>query len=97
MEKWKFLGKNLIHNQVFHNTTTPYSIYSIICHRSKTKKNLELVYLKWKELNQIVLGLERGSGATMKGHLCLTKMDLDNPGGNVEVESLQIGSCLGHF
>ena len=40
---------------------------------------------KMKELDQIVL--QKGLFTSIKGHLCLTKGHLDNPKGQVEVES----------
>ena len=50
--------------------------------RTKTMQN----YLfKMKELDQIVL--QEGLLASIKGHLCLTKGHLDNPEGQVKVES----------
>ena len=45
-----------------------------------------------KELGQIVL--EKGPFASIKGHLCLTKVHLGNPERETEVESPLIGS---HF
>ena len=47
---------------------------------------------KMKELGQIVL--EKGPFASIKGHLCLTKVHLGNPERETEVESPLIGS---HF
>ena len=43
-----------------------------------------------KELDQIVFQI--GLFASIKGHRCLTKWHLDNTEGQVEVESLLIGS-----
>ena len=43
-----------------------------------------------KELRQIVL--QEGLSASTKGHLDLTKGHLNNPEGQVEVESSLIGS-----
>ena len=43
-----------------------------------------------KTLDQIVL--QKGSFASIKGHLCLTNGHLEHPEGQVEVESPQIGS-----
>ena len=43
-----------------------------------------------KELDQIVL--QKVLFASIKGHLCLTKMHLDNPERQVVVESPLIGS-----
>ena len=40
---------------------------------------------KKKELDQIVL--QKGLFASITGHLCLTKGHLNNPDGQVEVES----------
>ena len=47
---------------------------------------------KMKELDQIVF--QKELFASIKGHLCLTKEHLDNPEGQVEVESLIIGSFI---
>ena len=50
--------------------------------RTKTMQN----YLfKMKELDQIAL--QEGLLTSIKGHLCLTKGHLDNPEGQVKVES----------
>ena len=43
-----------------------------------------------KELEDIVL--QKGLFASVKGHLCLTKGHLENPEGQVQVESTLIGS-----
>ena len=45
-----------------------------------------------EKLNQIVL--QKGRFASVKGHLCLTKGHLDNPEGQVEVESPLIKNYL---
>ena len=48
-----------------------------------------------KELDQIVL--QKGLFASIKGHLCLAKGHLDNPKGQVGVESPLIGSYFWKF
>ena len=53
-------------------------------------------YEKWRNcLFTTVLG--KGYFTSIKGHLCLTKGDLDKPEGQVEVKSSLIRSCFWHF
>ena len=43
-------------------------------------------------MNQLILG--KGLLACIKGHLCLTEGHLDNPKGQVKVESPLIRTCF---
>ena len=74
------------------STFTFYIIHFIVYNTSYVQniwwKLIKTVYLKWKELNQVIIG---------KGHFCFTKGLLDAPEGQVEVEFLVIGNCFWHL
>ena len=59
--------------------------------------NIKKLFRYTGEFNQIQFKSMKGLFTSIKGHICLTKGNLDYPGGQVEVQSPLTGNCFGDF